>query len=65
MEPQAITSASHAVLALQLPIVFVTKYRRKILHPETQDSLRGTFEEILLEWRCSNLAPERIMSICW
>ena len=53
MEQQAMTSASHAVFALRLHIVFVTKYRRKILHQELQDYLRGAFAEILEEWRCS------------
>lgn len=52
MEPQAITSASHAVFSLRLHIVFVTKYRRKTLHPELQAYLRQAFAEILEDWRC-------------
>ena len=46
-------SASHAVYALRLHIVFVTKYRRKTLTPEILDALRGAFAEILADWRCT------------
>ncbi|PSR21086.1 MAG: transposase [Sulfobacillus acidophilus] len=34
-------------------IVFVTKYRRKILTPELLDALEGAFTEILASWRCA------------
>ncbi|MCY0897436.1 MAG: IS200/IS605 family transposase [Firmicutes bacterium] len=46
-------SASHAVYALRLPIVFVTKYRRKTLTPEMLDALREAFAEMLADWRCT------------
>ena len=46
-------SASNAVYALRLHVVFVTKYRRKILTPEILDALREAFAEILADWRCT------------
>ncbi|WP_278277060.1 IS200/IS605 family transposase [Sulfobacillus thermosulfidooxidans] len=46
-------SASHAVWALRLHIVFVTKYRRKTLTPEILDALQEAFAEILADWRCT------------
>jgi putative transposase len=53
MEDQPITSASHAVFYLRLPIVFATKYRRKTLHQDLQTSLRQAFAKVLEDWRCS------------
>jgi putative transposase len=46
------TSSSHAVFALKLHIVFVTKYRRKVITPEMLGVLRGGFEHALQSWRC-------------
>lgn len=51
MENQPNKSRSHAVYSLKLHIVFVTKYRIKILTPELLDSLQGAFEDILSDWR--------------
>ena len=47
-------SASHAVYALRMHIVFVTKYRRKTL-PVIRDALCEDFTEILADWRCTLL----------
>jgi putative transposase len=44
-------SASHAVYALRLHIVLVTKYRRKALTPEILEALREALVEILEHWR--------------
>ena len=45
-------SSSHAVFNLKLHIVFVTKYRRKILLPELLSYLKSAFFEILEAWHC-------------
>ncbi len=46
-------SSSHAVFNIKLHIVFVTKYRRKILTPELLDYLRQAFADCLAAWRCT------------
>lgn len=38
---------------LRLHIVFVTKYRRKVISGEMLDYLKTAFTEILSGWRCS------------
>ena len=43
MNDNELMSASHAVYALRLHIVFVTKYRRQTLTPELLDTLRDAF----------------------
>ena len=53
MDSQPNKSSAHAVYSLKLHIVFVAKYRRKTLAPELLDYLRGAFDEILAEWRCT------------
>jgi putative transposase len=53
MSDNEMVSASHAVYALRLHIVFVTKYRRKTLTPALLDALREAFAEILAHWRCT------------
>ncbi len=53
MENQPNKSASHAVYRIRLHIVFVTKYRRKVLTKEILDYLKGIFSDILKAWRCS------------
>ena len=53
MNDTAMISASHAVSSLRLPIVLVTKYRRKTLTPVLLDALRDAFTEILTGWRCT------------
>jgi putative transposase len=45
-------SSSHAVFNIKLHIVFVTKYRRKMLTPEILDYLQEAFSECLSAWRC-------------
>jgi len=45
-------SSSHAVFNLKLPIVFVTKYRRKTLTPDLLKYLREAFGDCLTAWRC-------------
>jgi putative transposase len=49
------SSSSHAVFNLKLHIVFVTKYRRKILSPDLLKYLEEAFGEILAAWRCKLL----------
>lgn len=46
-------SSSNAVFSLRLHIVFVTKYRRKVITPEMLDYLKTAFAEILKGWRCT------------
>lgn len=46
-------SSSHAVYNIKLHIVFVTKYRRKILAPELLDYLKSAFADVLAAWRCA------------
>ncbi len=53
MNDNEVMSASHAVYALRLHIVFVTKYRRQTLTPELLDALRNAFTAILADWRCA------------
>lgn len=48
-------SSSHAVYDLKLHLVFVTKYRRKILHEPLRQYLEQAFREILAAWRCTLL----------
>ena len=48
-------SSSHAVFTIKLHIVFVTKYRRKILSADLLHYLEGAFSEILSAWRCQLL----------
>jgi len=48
-------SSSHAVYDLKLHLVFVTKYRRKILTPALLRYLEKAFREILAAWRCELL----------
>jgi len=53
MNDNELMSASHAVYALRLHIVFVTKYRRQTLPPELLNALRDAFTAILADWRCA------------
>ena len=53
MSDNEMISASHAVYALRLHIVFVTKYRRKTLTPGLLNARREAFAEILADWRCT------------
>jgi putative transposase len=46
-------STSHAVVNLNLHIVFVTKYRRKTLTPELLEYLKEAFGDCLAAWRCN------------
>lgn len=45
-------SRSHAVYSIKLHVVFVTKYRRRVLTPELLSYLKQAFGEILATWRC-------------
>lgn len=45
-------SSSHAIYNIKLHIVFVTKYRRKILSEELLAYLKMSFTQILQSWRC-------------
>ena len=53
MNDNALISASHAVHALRLPIVFVTPYRRHTWTPEWGDALWDALTAILADWRCT------------
>ena len=44
-------SSSHAIYSIRLHIVFVTKYRRKVI-PEMLIYLDKAFAEILTAWNC-------------
>ncbi len=55
MSGQDFHSSSHAVVMLRLPVVLVTKYRRKVITPLMLADLREVFAEILAGWRCSLL----------
>ncbi len=55
MNSQLNRSSSHAVYSLKLHIVFVTKYRRKVLSPDLLEYLQSAFSEILSDWRCTLL----------
>ncbi|GAV19799.1 putative transposase [Mariprofundus micogutta] len=46
-------SSSHAVFSLRLHVVFVTKYRRKVLTPGITIELKQIFSVILEKWKCS------------
>jgi putative transposase len=48
---QLTKSSSHAVYSIRLHIVFVTKYRRKVI-PEMLIYLDKAFAEILTAWNC-------------
>lgn len=52
MGNQTTKSLSHAVYSIRLHIVFVTKYRRRVLSPPILDYLKTAFSEILDDWRC-------------
>lgn len=52
---QAHQSSSHAVFSLKLHIVFVAKYRRKLITPAMHEFLGQAFAEILKDWRCELL----------
>ena len=61
MSDTELMSASHAVYALRLPIIFVTKYRRKPLTPELLTALRDGFAGRLYgDSRGLALCPDRI-----
>ena len=53
MEKQLEISKSHAVYSIRLHIVFVTKYRRKMLTEEMLVFLEAAFRGILDAWNCS------------
>jgi putative transposase len=48
-------SASNAVYEIQLHIIFVVKYRRKVLTEAMLSSLEGVFRKGLEAWRCELL----------
>jgi putative transposase len=52
MNNQPNTSLSHSVYLLRLHIVFVTKYRRKVLTGNMLKYAEKAFAEILADWRC-------------
>jgi len=53
MEENAIKSSSHSVYLIRLHIVFVTKYRRKVIIPEVMTYLETAFRGVLEKWNCS------------
>jgi putative transposase len=55
MEKQANKSLSNAMFSLRLHMVFVTKYRRKVLTDTIRGHLGAAFAGILAGWRCQLL----------
>jgi len=53
MEYQPLQSSSHSVYFIRLHIVFVTKYRRKVITPEVMTFLETAFRGVLEKWNCS------------
>ena len=47
MQQTELRKISHAVFSIHLHIVFVTKYRRKILTQEMLDDLKEIFRRVL------------------
>ena len=45
--------SSHAVFSLQAHLVFVTKYRKKVITPEMLADLETIFSNILINWKCT------------
>lgn len=52
MTETTIKSSSHAVFALRLHLVLVTKYRRPCMTEAIRECVRVTFEEVLQGWHC-------------
>lgn len=52
MEKQLEISKSHAVYSLRLHVVFVTKYRRKVINEEMLVFLEAAFRGVLESWHC-------------
>jgi putative transposase len=48
-------SSSHAIYDIKLHIVFVSKYRRKILNKEILADLKTAFTDCLAAWNCELL----------
>ena len=47
--------SSHAVFSLQAHLVFVTKYRKKVITPTILQDLEAIFTKILVAWKCTLL----------
>lgn len=47
--------SSHAVFSLQVHLVFVTKYRKKVITPTMLQELETIFTKILVAWKCTLL----------
>ena len=64
MQPNQLRKSSHAVFSIHLHVIFVTKYRRKVLLDFMLDEIKEVFERVLsanqsfLE-KC-NLEPDQI-----
>ena len=52
MEDQPNKSLSNAVYSLRLHVVFVTKYRRKVITDRMRKHLQQSLAGILADWRC-------------
>ena len=52
MEDQPHKSLSNAVYSLRLHVVFVTKYRRKVITDRMRKHLQQSLAGILADWRC-------------
>jgi putative transposase len=52
MEDQPNKSLSHAVYSIRLHVVFVTKYRRKVITDRIRKHLQQSLASILADWRC-------------
>ena len=47
--------SSHTVFSLQAHLVFVTKYRKKVITPTMLQDLEVIFTKILVGWKCTLL----------
>jgi putative transposase len=47
--------SSHAVFSLQAHLVFVTKYRKKVITPAMLQELESIFTKLLVAWECTLL----------
>lgn len=52
MQANSLNTAGHAAFALDVHIVFVTKYRHKCLTSEMLQALRTQIEGVCEKWRC-------------
>lgn len=52
-EKQELSALAHCVYKLHYHLVFVTKYRKKVITEEILKFLRNHFQNVLTLWKCS------------